>query len=150
MSGLTYQFKVCARLNGGSDGEGLIKTSLVAPIGFGVPAQMGGAPQRTDPEELLLSAVSACYTITLSLIYERDGLTAPDLELDAFGQVERQPDRSLKFTQITLRPTIFISNPNEKQLAEELAASAEKQCFISNIVRATVPISVEPIIITKN
>ncbi len=150
MPGLTYQFKVCARLNGGSDGEGLIKTSLPAPISYGVPAEMGGTPHRTNPEELLLSAVSACYTITLALLYERKGLAAPDLELDAFGQVERQPDRSLVFTQITLRPTIFISSPNEKQLAEEMAARAEKQCFISNIVRSTVPVSVEPVIITKN
>ncbi|CCW34148.1 predicted redox protein, regulator of disulfide bond formation [Chthonomonas calidirosea] len=135
--------------NGNSDGDGMLTAPRGTNLPFGVPEAFGGKPGRTNPEELLLGAVIACYSITLSILAEKRRLPLERIVVDAEGEVIRQPNRVLKFSAIRLHTKLFLVNADEaqQQTAIECAHKAEEYCMISCALRGNVAISVEPEIV---
>jgi len=132
--------------SGNSDGDGMLTSPRGTNLPFGVPEAFGGKPGRTNPEELLLGAVIACYSITLSILAEKRRLPLERIVVDAEGEVVRQPNRVLKFSAIRLRSKLFLVNADEDQqrTALECAHKAEEYCMISCALRGNVEVSVEP------
>jgi peroxiredoxin-like protein len=129
---------------GNSDGDGRIMADA-GSIEYGVPASLGGKAGRSNPEEMLLAAVASCYSITYALLAERRSLPVAEIHVDASGVVERQPDRSLKFTSIHLRTKVRMDGGDEAQRKAVLEAAqrAEKYCLISRALQGNVEITVE-------
>lgn len=131
--------------DGDSDGDGVLNAEGRSTV-FGRPHQLGGAPGRTNPEELLVDAVASCYSITLAVIAEGKGLPITRIEVAAEGDVVRQPNKALKFTAIRLKPVLTVDSTDEHVRQRALAAAhhAEKYCLISKALDCEVEITLEP------
>ncbi len=148
MSEEVHLFTLSSVWEGTSDGDGSLTTSG-GELEYGTPSAFGGRPGRLSPEDLLLGALTSCYSISFAYLAERRRLPIVRISVQAEGDVVRQPDRTLKFTAIRLRPTIEAGEIDEKQRAaiEDAAHRAELYCVISNAVRGNVAVSVEPTIL---
>lgn len=147
MSEEKHVFQVHSEWNGDSDGGGVLHTEGRTTV-YGRPHQLGGEPGRTNPEELLVEAVASCYSITLAVIAERKGLPITKIEVAAEGDVVRQPNKTLKFTAIRLKPVLTVDSTDESVKERALAAAhhAENYCLISKALDCEVEITLEPII----
>lgn len=146
MSEEIHVFKLKSVWNGNTDGSGELILDDQRTVTYGVPVNLGGNPGRSNPEELLTSAVAGCYSITLALLAEKKRLPLIRIEMDAEGEVIRQPDRSLKFRAIRLFPKLTLSLCDEatQKTALDIAFKAEKLCMISTALRPNVEITVFP------
>jgi peroxiredoxin-like protein len=140
-----HQFQTHSSSKGDSGGQGLL-TIRGNEVRFGRPTQLGGSDDRLSPEELLLAAVVSCYTITFGILAERRRLPVVNVDVDAEADVIQQLGGTLKYQAIRLKPRITLSgaDENQKNTALDSAHKAEQYCVISNAVRGTVQITVEP------
>ena len=115
---------------GGREGAGRIVTDDLE-LELSTPASMGGRGVGTNPEELLVCAVSSCFTATLSGVLRRAGLPASSLSVDARGIVGGYPGRA-RFEQIVVSPTIVDGDPGRIHEYEQAAADAHERCFIGH------------------
>jgi peroxiredoxin-like protein len=116
-----------------------------------VPPEFNGPGQGTNPEELLTSAIAACYTITFGIIAENRRLPMRDVKVEAVGEVE-QAGAQLRYTAITIKPRIALNadaTEEHVRMAEDMAHKADGYCIITNAVRERVSIKVEPEIIRE-
>lgn len=121
--------------------------------GFEAPLQVapefGGPGGDTNPEELLTSAVAACYSITLGIVTKNRRLPVRSIEVDAEGRVD-QEGVNYTFAAIVLRPRITVAEDATDAQIESVidsAHKAERYCVITNAVRGQVAISVEPVVV---
>lgn len=145
MSTEKHTFTLHSVWNGDSDGDGMITTPRGTSLPYGVPEQLGGKPGRSNPEEMLTAAVVSCYSITLAILAEKRRLPLERIVVDAEGEIERQPNRILKFSAVRLHTKLFLADASQeqKQLALECAHKAEEYCMISCALRGNVTVSVE-------
>lgn len=125
-------FAIQARWKG-SDGEGQI-LAADQRIRYSGPDNMGGRGVGTNPEQLLLAAVTACYSGTLHRVLEKAALPAAHVRVDTVGTVENFP-RAPRFSRIVVSPT--VEGGDAARLAEYEAAAhrARDLCFIGRTVR---------------
>jgi peroxiredoxin-like protein len=103
----------------------------------------------TNPEELLTSAISGCYSITFGIIAANRKLPVTHVETKAVGVVE-QNGANFVYQSITLRPTITVTadaTDEQVQQTEEFAHKADNYCIVTNAVRGKVAIAIEPTIV---
>lgn len=123
------RFEIELRWSGtGRDGGGEILTDDLA-LQLSAPASMGGRGVGTNPEELLVSAVSSCYTATLFAVLDRAKLPVDSLAVDASGTVSGLPGRA-QFAGILVSPTILGGDVTRQPEYEAAAQVAHDRCFI--------------------
>jgi osmotically inducible protein OsmC len=111
-------------------GSGEIHTHDLA-LELSGPESMGGRGVGTNPEELLVSAVSSCFTATLFGVLRRAKLPADWLEVGASGTVTGFPGHT-RFAGITVNPTIMGGDPERHAEYEAAAQRAHDRCFIGH------------------
>lgn len=127
-------FTVAAEWAGtGTEGEGNIRAGGQV-IRYSAPAEMGGKGTGTNPEELLLSAVTACYSATLFRVLTSRRLPVRTLTLRTEGLVENYPDAA-RFSRLIVHPTIEGGDPGRTADYEAAAHRARDLCFIGRTVR---------------
>lgn len=95
---------------------------------------LGGDPTRMNPEDLLLSALSACHMLWY-LHYAADaGLVVTGYEDQPTGTGEIGPGGAGRFTRATLRPMVRLRPGADLALAEDLHHRIHKVCFIARSV----------------
>jgi peroxiredoxin-like protein len=102
-----------------------------------------GDPERANPEQLFVAAVSSCHALTYLAIAARAGVVVVSYTDAAEGVLEAVDGR-MRMTRITLRPHIVVERDADLPRARELVAKAHAGCFISNSVTAMVDL--EPVI----
>jgi organic hydroperoxide reductase OsmC/OhrA len=142
----------------GNDGEGtktyrsyrrdhLISAEGKAEIlGSSDPAFRGDAT-RYNPEELLLSALSACHMLAYLHLCAVNEVVVLSYEDSAHGVMEERPDGSGALVRVVLRPKVEVEADNQKERAQALHHRAHELCFIANSVNFAV--EVEPEILSK-
>ena len=146
-----HEYPVQVQWAGGRDGQGKATTQRTqVGIELRVPPEFGGSEsQATNPEELLTSAIAACYSITFGIIATNRKLPLVNVETNAQGEVEENGP-TFKYTKITLRPTITLSGEATEdhiKMAEDMAHKADAYCIVTNAVRGTVEIAVDPTVV---
>lgn len=142
-----HEYPVSVQWSGGRNGKGHVgagNSGFSTPIA--VPPEFQGPGGGASPEELLTTAIAACYTLTFGIIAENRKLPVSSVSVEATGEVE-QNGPSFKYTSITVRPSIVLdSEATDEQmtLTEEMAHKADAYCIITNAVRGNVQIAVEP------
>jgi peroxiredoxin-like protein len=112
----------------GREGLGTIDTDHLV-LELSTPASMGGRGVGTNPEELLVSAVAACYTATLFGVLRRARLPVSSLAATASGTVTGFPGRA-RFERIAISPTIVGGDTRRRGEYEDAANLAHDRCFI--------------------
>lgn len=145
----THRYPVSVHWTGGRTGSGsLTATRTAVEVPLAVPPEFGGTADapRTNPEELLTSAIAGCYSITFGIVADHRRLPVVRVETSAEGEVD-QNGASFSYARITLRPRIVLAaDATDAQLAatRDLAVRADAYCIVTNAVRDKVRVLVEP------
>jgi peroxiredoxin-like protein len=145
-----YEYPITVEWQGGLKGSGCLQLKN-SPKGLplSVPTEFKGLGEGTNPEELLVSAIASCYTITLGILATYRQLPIKNIRTEARGRVV-QTGAHLEFNRVVLLPHIMVdASASEEQIQaiEEVASRAEKHCMITNAVRGSVEIKLEPTIV---
>ena len=93
-----------------------------------------GDPGRYNPEELLLSSLSACHMLWYLHLCAAAGITVLDYFDEAEGIMRENSEVGGRFTEVILKPTVVIADREKRGQAEDLHFKANQLCFIARSV----------------
>jgi organic hydroperoxide reductase OsmC/OhrA len=94
------------------------------------PEFVGGVEGVWSPEELLVSAVASCYSLTFAAIAERLQIPLLSMEISGTGHVSRRDDGRYGFVAIEL--DVEVETPEaSRDPALRAARTAEHRCIVS-------------------
>lgn len=111
----------------GREGAGQIQTDDVE-LELG-PESTGGRGIGTSPEELLVCAVSSCYTATLFAVLRGAQLPVDSLAVGASGTVTGFPGET-RLARIAVSPTVLGGDIRRVPEYQAAASHAHGSCFI--------------------
>jgi organic hydroperoxide reductase OsmC/OhrA len=91
-----------------------------------------GNPARYNPEELLLSSLSACHMLWYLHLCSVNNIVVTDYRDQARGTMIERPDGSGYFKEVILCPIVTITDSSPTDKAIELHHEANKMCFVAN------------------
>ena len=97
-----------------------------------------GSKTRYNPEEMLLSALSACHMLWFLHLCSVNKIIVTAYVDKAEGTMAVTPDGSGQFTEAVLKPEITISGLADPELLEKLHHDTNKLCNIARSVNFTV------------
>lgn len=98
-----------------------------------------GKPERVDPEEALVAALSACHMLTFLAIAAKKRLVVDSYTDEAVGWLDKNAEGKLAVTKVVLRPKVAFAGAGAEQLAA-LHKAAHENCFIANSVKTEVTV----------
>ena len=103
------------------------------PIHFSEAEEFGGLKGRWTPEQLLLSALAACFITTFETLARSAKFGYTDLEVEVEGTAHKN---KLKFTfsEIVLRPRLTVQSEQEIDQAMDLLRAAKSLCLIARVI----------------
>jgi organic hydroperoxide reductase OsmC/OhrA/predicted enzyme related to lactoylglutathione lyase len=93
----------------------------------------GGDPDKADPEELFVAALSACHMLWFLDLARRERLRVVSYEDRPEGAMEGD-----KFVAVVLRPSVVFARDVPRDVIEGLHDRAHEACFIANSVTCDV------------
>jgi peroxiredoxin-like protein len=112
----------------GGQGTGALQTNDLT-LEISGPGSMGGRGVGASPEELLVSAVSACYVATLFGVLRGRRLAVDSVAVSASGTVTGFPGHA-RFARIVVNPTVLGGEGARHAEYEAAAIVAHDRCFI--------------------
>ncbi|MCS3529786.1 OsmC family protein [Chryseobacterium sp. JUb7] len=106
-----------------------------------------GDKTKHNPEDLFLSSVSSCHMLWYLHFCSEAGIIVTDYIDHATGIMEEKANGSGHFTEITLNPTVTVTEESMIEKAKELHHKANEFCFIANSVNF--PVKHIPIVLVK-
>ena len=104
---------------------------------------LGGDPGKMNPEDLLISSLSACHMLWYLHLASVAGVTVLSYEDAPVAKGEVMPDGSGRFLEATLKPTVIISAESDAEKAEAIHGDIHKYCFIARSVNF--PVNYAPV-----
>jgi lipoyl-dependent peroxiredoxin len=138
------RFQVNAAWSGDGAGGGEAELREGPKISFAGATSLGGAGGRANPEELLLTALGACFLITWAIFLKKLGIAYSEPTVRLEGDLGKDPAGGLRMQKAVIHARVPASLlADQKTQIEKTLALAEKYCIISKTVRAAMPLSVE-------
>lgn len=91
-----------------------------------------GDPDRYNPEELLLAALSGCHMMSFLHVCVNAGVVVTAYEDHATGAMVVNSDGSGRFTEVTLNPVVAVAESSMAENLDALHRKANQLCFIAN------------------
>ncbi|MBU0437977.1 SACOL1771 family peroxiredoxin [Staphylococcus succinus] len=142
-----HEFKVSTHWTEGRESVGQLKGDILNEQ-ISIPAGLGGNGTGTNPDELLVSAASSCYIISLAAVLERAGFTDIEIQQSSIGTAIFEQSK-FRMDSITHYPEIYVSKNQKDMLSrkiEKLLKVADNNCMISNSIKGNVSVKIEPIL----
>lgn len=95
---------------------------------------LGGNPTRHNPEDILLSSLSACHMLWYLHLASNAGIVVSAYEDAPLGVGETLPNGASRFTQVTLRPRITVASGTDLKKADQIHYDVHNYCFIARSV----------------
>jgi organic hydroperoxide reductase OsmC/OhrA len=112
-----------------------VEIAAESVLGSTMP-ENGGDPERADPEQLFVGALSACHMLWFIALARGRKLRVTAYSDDATGTLEGG-----RFTLVVLRPEVeFKEDPGEASLAE-LHHEAHERCYLAASVNFPVEVA---------
>lgn len=93
-----------------------------------------GDETKHNPEDLLVSSLSACHLLTYLHLCAVAGVIVTDYIDHATGIMVDTSNGGGRFTEVTLNPIVTVSEQHMVDKANELHKKASELCFIANSV----------------
>lgn len=103
---------------------------------------LGGDPAKMNPEDLMISALSACHMLWYLHLASDAGIVVTSYRDDPVGHGETLPSGAGRFVSAILRPKISVQEGADLELAAQLHQKVHEFCFIARSVNF--PVSYEP------
>ncbi|MFN9777758.1 MAG: OsmC family protein [Candidatus Kapaibacterium sp.] len=97
-----------------------------------------GDGSKYNPEDLFLSAVSACHMLWYLHLCADAGVVVTHYRDKATGVLFHEPGVPGRFTEICLHPHVVVSDASMIDRALELHHSANSRCFMANTLNIAV------------
>jgi organic hydroperoxide reductase OsmC/OhrA len=99
-----------------------------------------GDAALTNPEELLVAALSSCHMLTFLAIAAKRGFVVERYVDDAIGTLAKNAEGKAAVTRVTLRPQVRFGGEKQADAAElaGLHHRAHQHCIIANSVKTEV------------
>ena len=104
---------------------------------------LGGDPTKYNPEDLLLSALSACHMLWYLHLCSEAGVTVTAYSDQPVGIAETEPSGRGRFVEAVLHPRISITPDSDPLVARKLHDEIHNYCFIARSVNFPVHYKVE-------
>jgi peroxiredoxin-like protein len=101
------------------------------------PPEFRGKKGEWTPEELFVGAIETCLMLTFASLIEKHHLPVEGYSSEATGVLELA-DGAYRFTRITIKPTIIISDANAGPKVLKLIEAAHRDCLVANSVMTSV------------
>lgn len=85
---------------------------------------------RWTPEDLLLSAIASCYTITFRTLAEHSKFEYIDLQVEVEGAISKT-ETGYAFGEVLVRANLMIPQEEEQARAIKLLNKAKGLCLVS-------------------
>ncbi|MEM7597425.1 MAG: OsmC family protein [Pseudomonadota bacterium] len=95
---------------------------------------LGGDPALHNPEDLLISALSACHMLWYLHLASDAGIAVQSYLDDPLGHGESAPSGAGRFVAATLRPQITVPVGTDLARADAIHHAIGKVCFIARSV----------------
>lgn len=95
---------------------------------------LGGDPTKMNPEDLLLSALSACHMLWFLHLAGDRGLTVTAYRDTPLGEAESDPSGKGRFLRAILRPEITLQAGDDPAVADAVHGEIGEVCFIARSV----------------
>lgn len=93
-----------------------------------------GDRNKHNPEEMFLASLSSCHMLWYLHFCSEAGIIVTNYTDEAAGIMEETASGSGHFTEVTLHPTVTITENAMFEKAKELHHKANEYCFIANSV----------------
>ena len=100
-------------------------------LGSSDPAFRGDKTKH-NPEDLLIASLSACHMLWYLHLCATSGVIVVDYFDNATGIMQETSNGSGKFKEVTLNPTVKVTDHSMINTANELHKKANEMCFIAN------------------
>jgi putative redox protein len=138
-----HRFEVNAAWSGDALGSGTVELPAGQSIAVAGATVLGGVGGKANPEELLLSALAACFLNTWAIFLKKLALPYAEPTLRAAGELGKDPAGGYRMQSVTLHvrvPAALLASRRAE--VEKSLALAEKYCIISKVVRASMSLAV--------
>ncbi len=95
---------------------------------------LGGDPTLHNPEDMLISALSACHMLWYLHLAAVAGIVVTGYADTPEGMGETTPDGAGRFVSAVLRPVIHVKAGADLERAEAIHHEIHKVCFIARSV----------------
>lgn len=100
-----------------------------------------GDPKITNPEELMVAALSSCHMLTFLAMAAMKNLVVDHYQDEAVGILAKNSAGKMALTEVTLRPKVtFSGNQPDAGTLEQMHHKAHDNCFIANSVTTVVKV----------
>ncbi len=93
-----------------------------------------GDPERWNPEDMLLAALSECHLLSYLHACVTAGVVVVSYEDDAAGTMVEDGAGSGRFREVVLHPRVVVAEESMIEAAYAAHARAHELCFIANSV----------------
>lgn len=111
---------------------------LETAIDVATPPQFAkGIEGVWSPEHLFVAAVNGCLMTTFLAIAENSKLVYAGFTSKAVGKLELVEGKYI-ISEVTLKPTVVITNVEDQEKAMRLLKKSEAACLISNSIKSRI------------
>jgi len=107
---------------------------------------LGGDPNKYNPEDLLVASVASCHMLWYLHLCSVAGVNVTAYRDIPLATGELLPSGAGRFTVITLRPTITITDGSDEKKALSIHDDIHQYCFIARSINF--PVKIEARIVT--
>jgi organic hydroperoxide reductase OsmC/OhrA len=118
--------------------KGQLSVLGLSSLQVATPPEFDGQEGFWSPEQYFIAAVNSCIMTTFLAIAQLSKLEYVSYEAQATGKLEKVEGQGLQFTEITILPKLVIAKSKDLERAGRMLLKAEKQCLISNSIKAVV------------
>jgi peroxiredoxin-like protein len=140
-----HRYRVHAVWEGDGTGCGTVEADDgTYKIPISSAKNLGGCGKGANPEELLLSAVGACFIATWAVFLKKLSVQYVEPSLRVAGDLGKDPAGGYRMEsiEITARVPAELLKERETDLRKTLEL-AEKYCIVSKVARAALPVKVK-------
>ena len=109
------------------------------------PAEFGGPGDQWSPETLMISAVASCFLLSFKAVAGASDFSWKHIQCESTGKFEKV-GRIMKFTEITTKVRLLISDQAAKDKALKLLNKAEAICLVTNSLTAELKLECDIVI----
>jgi len=122
-----------------SEKRGLLSSFDKPDIEVATPPEFRGHPGIWAPEDLFVASVNSCIMTTFLYYAQKEGIGFLSYESQAEGVLEWIEGR-LIFSEIKVKPLVFIRQNSDLQKVKAILEASEKSCLISNSIKCEVKV----------
>ncbi len=136
---MSHTFKVKAKWVGGLDGHGSLQAKGIETP-FSAPEDLKGSGVGANPEELLLSAASGGFILTVGAALGFQKIPVNELSIESEGELV--VEGGMRVTKIHHSLVVVPARSEDSEKIAAAISRAKEMCIISKALKGNVTITV--------